>query len=281
MKKIDTKSMFKKFICELLSLSLCIALTAVMLMTSVSFGFFQDSVFLRAMSDMDYYKELAEQLQSDLEQVVGSYHIPAQAVEGVIHADQVYLDGYENLTHAVRGKSYEADVTHVTTDLSACLEAYAKEHEIQAEQSVKVATASITHAMSQEYGRMLSFPFADAYYSAKQKSQQISKWIYGIAAAVVVICSVLLLLLHQKRYHGMRQIDHAVLAATIASGVAGAFAAYQILHMEILSEQNAYAEMIRNYFAEALKKGIWTVIFGATLWFVLLIVTKEMREKRI
>ena len=281
MKKIDTKSMLKKIICELLSLSLCIALTAIMLMTSVSFGFFQDSMFLRAMSDMDYYKELAQQLQSDLEQVVGSYHIPAEAVEGVIHAEQVYLDGYENLSHAVRGKSYEADVTHVTTDLGERLEAYAEEHKIEAEQSVKTATASIVHAMSQEYGRMLSFPFADAYHSAKLKCEQLSRWIYGGCGAVIVICSVLLLFLHHKRYRGMRQIDHAVLAATISSGAIGAFASNQILHMEILSEQNAYADMIRNYFVEALKKGIWTVVVGAAVWFVLLIVTDEMRQKRI
>ena len=281
MKKINTKSMLKKFICELLSLSLGIALTAVMLMTSVSFGFFRDNVFLRAMSDMNYYKELAAQLQSDLEQIVGSYHIPAEAVESVIQAEQVYLDGYENLTHAVQGKSYEADVTHITTDLDTCLDNYAKEHEIQAEHSVQTATASITHAMSQEYGRMLSFPFADAYYSAKQKCHQMGKWIYGSCGLVIVVCSILLLLLHHKRYRGMRQIDHAVLAATIANGVIGGFASVQILHMEILSEQNAYASMIRNYFSAALQKGIWTVIVGVTVWFVLLIVTSEMKQKRI
>lgn len=268
-------------ICEMLSLSLCIALTAILVMTSVSFGFFRDNVFLSAMCDMDYYEELAEQLQNDLEQVVGAYHIPAQAVEGVIHADQVYLDGYENLTHAIRGKAYEADVTHVTTDLRARIDAYASEHEIQAEQTVKTATDSISHAMSQEYSHMLSFPFADAYYGAKQTCEKLSRWIYAIGGAVTLICSVLLLLLHQKRYHGMRQIDHAVLAATISSGVIGVFAAQRIMNMEILSENNAYAGMISNYFEEALKKGIWSVIVGAALWFVLLIVTHEMREKRI
>lgn len=265
----------------MLSLCLCIALTAVILMTSISFGFFRDSVFLGAMSNMNYYEELAEQLQNDLEQVVSAYHIPKSAVEGVIHADQVYLDGYENLTHAVKGKSYEADVTHVTTDLSACLNTYAEEHGIIAEQSVKIATASITHAMSQEYGRMLSFPFADAYYHAKQTCASLSRWIYGVGGAVILVCSLLLLLLHHRRYHGMRQIDHAVLAATISGAAIGGSAAYQILHMEILSEQNAYAGMVRAYFTEALKKGVWSVIIGLAIWFVLLIVTAEMREKRI
>ncbi|MCI7131152.1 MAG: hypothetical protein MSA09_11525 [Lachnospiraceae bacterium] len=279
--KTTIKTRLKKIICEMLSLCLCIALTAILLMTSVSFGFFQDNVFLSAMCDMDYYEELADQLQNDLEQVVGAYHIPAKAVEGVIHADQVYLDGYENLTHAIRGKAYEADVTHVTTDLRACIDAYATEHEIQAVQAVKTATDSITHAMSQEYGRMLSFPFADAYYGAKQTCEKLSRWIYAIGGAVILICSALLLLLHQKRYRGMRQIDHAVLAATISSGVLGAFASHQIMNMEILSENNAYAGMISNYFEVALKKGIWSVIVGAAMWFVLLIITHEMREKRI
>lgn len=265
----------------MLSLCLCIALTAVILMTSISFGFFRDSVFLGAMSDMKYYEELAEQLQSDLEQVVSAYHIPKSAVEGVIRADQVYLDGYENLTHAVQGKSYEADVTHVTENLGACLEAYAEAHGILAEQAVQTASESITHAMSQEYGRMLSFPFADAYYHAKQICEQWKLWIYGVSGAVALACSVLLLLLHHRRYHGMRQIDHAALAATISGAVIGGIAAYQILHMEILSEQNAYADMVRAYFLEALKKGVWSVIIGFAVWFVLLIVTAEMREKRI
>lgn len=279
--KTKITGIVKKIICEMLSLCLCIALTAVILMTSISFGFFRDSVFLGAMSDMKYYEELAEQLQSDLEQVVSAYHIPKSAVEGVIRADQVYLDGYENLTHAVQGKSYEADVTHVTENLGACLEAYAEAHGILAEQAVQTASESITHAMSQEYGRMLSFPFADAYYHAKQICEQWKLWIYGVSGAVALACSVLLLLLHHRRYHGMRQIDHAALAATISGAVIGGIAAYQILHMEILSEQNAYADMVRAYFLEALKKGVWSVIIGFAVWFVLLIVTAEMREKRI
>ena len=265
----------------MLSLSLCVALTAIILMTSINFGFFRDSVFLQAMTDRSYYEELADQLQNDLEQVVDTYHIPKQAVADVISVDQVYLDGYENLTHAINGKNYEADVTHVTTDLRGRLDTYAEEHGIQAEQAVKTASESITHAMSQEYERMLSFPFADAYYSAKQKCEQLRYWIYGCFGVIALICSVLLLLLHHKRYHGMRQIDHAVLAATISSGVIDGFAAYVMLHMEILSEQNAYAGMIRAYFTDALKKGIWSMILGMAVWFVLLIVTVEMREKRI
>ena len=275
------KGILKKIICGILSLSLCIALTAIILMTGVNFGFFRDSVFLHAMSDRSYYAELAEQLQSDLEQVVGTYHIPEQAVVNVISVDQVYLDGYESLTHAIDGKSYEADVTHVTTGLRSSLDTYAKEHEIQAEQAVKTASESITHAMSKEYERMLSFPFASAYYNGKQICARLSRFIYGIGGALAVISCVLLLLLHHRRYRGMRQIDHAVLAAAISSGVIGAFFAYEMLHMEIVTEQNAYAGMIKSYFAEALKKGVWSVIIAAAIWFVLLIVTAEMREKRI
>lgn len=279
--KHNIKTMSKKIICELLSLCLCMALTAIILMTSVGFGFFRDSVFLQAMSDMNYYEELAAQLQDDLEQVVATYHIPETAVRDVIRPEQVYLDGYENLTHAIRGKSYEADITHVTEDLQERLDTYAEEHDIQTEQAVQSATQRITHAMSQEYGRMLSFPFASAYYNAKQTYEQMCPWIYGGCTVSTLICGGLLLLLHHKKYHGMRQIDHAVLAATITGTVIGGMVANVLLHMEILNEQNAYAVMIRNYFTGALYKGIWSLITGVAVWFVLLIVTKEMREKGI
>ena len=277
----NIRTMSKKIICEMLSLSLCIALTVLILMTSVGFGFFRDSVFLQAMSDMNYYEELAAQLQEDLEQVVATYHIPEAAVQDVIRPEQVYLDGYENLTHAIRGKSYEADITHVTEDLQERLDTYAKEHDIQTEQAVQSATQRITHAMSQEYARMLSFPFASAYYSAKQTYDKMRPWIYGGCSVITLICGGLLLLLHHKRYHGMRQICHSVLAATITGTVIGEMAASVLLHMEILNEQNAYAVMIRNYFTGALHKGIWSLIAGAAVWFVLLIATKEMREKGI
>lgn len=271
----------KKWICGLLSLCLCIALTGILLTTGISFGFFRDTVFLRAMSSRAYYEQLSEQLQGDLEQVVAAYHIPAQAVEGVIDADQVYLDGYDNLTHAIIGKNYEADITHITTDLQSCLETYATAHGIEAEEAVKLASDSITHAMSQEYGRMLSFPFANAYHTAKHICRQISVLIYSICGAVALICSTLLLFLHHRRYHGMREIDHALLGAVISAGAIGGLAAYELMHMQLLNEPNAYAGMIRSYFTEALQKGFWSIIVGAAIWFALMIVTHEMREKRI
>lgn len=274
--KYRLRSLIALFFSFLFALLLCLMLVAI----SIKGGLCSKQIFLRSVSNSDYYEVLYERLNQNMDTLLAKAKLPKKVGEGVLSESQVYIDGKVYITSVLEGKHPTIDTTEIESMLRANIEAYLTEQEISVE-AMQSGITEIVDTVVIDYENSLQFKLADYFYDYTRIYHAWANKVLLVNAILDPILILLLLLMHRKKYHGMRYLIYATSSATASMLI---YTSYRMHHLSIPGGDNLdgyYQQMADAYLREAAMQGYYISLIGAILVVVCIAVTYLLKKSKI
>jgi len=239
------------------------------------------SLFLRNAGSKEYYEDLTGRISDRLKQQLAQYGLQEDLAEGVIDGGEVYIAGMAYTKAIVNGGDAKTDSSQMKKRLKNNIKDYLMEYGLpendRLEQEIKTL---LVHAAS-EYEK------GTAFYAARLYRQQYTKF-YRAACRLLPLCvlciaaaSIVLWFLYHRKYLALRCLDDAVLGGVLAAAAFNYDTNRRLLSMQAVQEESSYSRMLEGFFAKGCRRGWILLLCGLCVWFILMLVTKELREKKI
>ena len=179
--------------------------TAIMLLAiTVNLGICDVDILKRSINAASYYDGLYEKVNNQLKEQLKEADIPDSIAEGVVDWRRIVLDVDAYIEQTLNNNDASVDTSEFENALSSNIAAYFSDKGVEGGQDLADSTEKIASA---RYASLVRFEYVKYFKAYSEKYKEAVKSIVPVCGAVIIICLIMLLILHRKKYRGIRYVD--------------------------------------------------------------------------
>ena len=274
----DSSKVLRKVVSVIVSFFLFLAMTVLFFITGIYFGLFNDSNFLNKMNESNYYNEIYEEVTENVTEILDKADIPKSVGKKVFTLKRVYIDEKNYVEQRINGNKYTIDTEKLKSSLEKCVYQYLETENITLTQEITAGVDNVIELSIREYERTISFTLADYYQQYKGEFTKYVPIVLGMSCGFMIGLSVLLLIIHKRKYRGVRYIAYSTLGAVLMNVLPAAYLLLSKKYEGIQAQPEYYRNFLVSHIQSDLNVFIYVSIMGFVLFTILLLVIKFLKH---
>lgn len=243
-------------------------------------GLLNNTTLKQSLNESNYYSDKADRLEEALKKRVKEAGLPETIAEDVITDRMVTIHANKIINEGVNGKVTKLDTSEMETKLREGIEAYVKMKNIEMNDDMTNSIDILLKETTSEYATQMTFNFVNVFNIFSEKYIGTINILIIVGIAVCVICTIVLLVIHRRKYRGLRYSAYGVLAGSILSGVVSLLMRSSIMKA-VPSGSEAYYEVIRTYISNSFGQAVYICLAGIFIFCLFTAVTGYLRKEAI
>lgn len=275
------RSKYKNLISLFFALMVTLA-TATGLMAAVIINCFcNPDTVIKAVKDSTYYDDKIALASDKLAVRLEESGLPKSIAEDVVSERNMVVDLNYVVSSKINGdKEYKVDTRQFENNLTNCINKFYEENLISNNEELQTATQMFVKQATAEYESLIDFELADNFTRYSDKYTSICIIVICVCIGVVLISIIMMLIIHIRKYRGIRYINYGLISGTILAIIINVLLKSKLLK-DINDNSDIFSEIIRGYIVEACSDGIYVCLFGMMISFVMIFITIYLRKEAI
>ncbi len=270
------KTLISYLLCFFIAISVCICLLCMLLKG----GIFSDTVFLKSLNESSFFDEKTLDMQEQISNSVVEAGLPEKLAEEVITNRMVVLHANEVVNGTIEGKKVVLDTTELENALRTNIVNYIKEQGIDNNNLLDKSVDILVKEASAEYATQMTFKFANFFVDSSSKYVPLLNLLIIVTVAIFVVCSILCVLVHKRKYRGVRYVSYGILSGSVLSGIISVLMKKEIYEVVSVGDSKYY-EVIRNYISNSFDNGLYICFGGIMVFCVVVCLTIYLRKEAV
>ncbi|MBE5937091.1 MAG: hypothetical protein E7265_03570 [Lachnospiraceae bacterium] len=255
--------------------------TAIMLLAiTVNLGICDVDILKRSINAASYYDGLYEKVNNQLKEQLKEADIPDSIAEGVVDWRRIVLDVDAYIEQTLNNNDASVDTSEFENALSSNIASYFSDKGVEGGQELADSTDKFVKIASARYASLVRFEYADYFKAYSEKYKGTAKVIVPVCGAVIVICLMMLLILHRKKYRGIRYVNYGLISGVVLAIIVNTLFKDSVLK-SLPDSQDSYYNVIRLYIDNSFSQGLYVCMAGFVVLLVMLMITSYMRKNSI
>lgn len=275
-----TNRKVKTILSYILSFFISLSLTICLLTFLLKGGLLNDTLLRRTINESTYNDEKLELLIESLGFRLEEVGLPSEMAKDVVRSQMVNIATNKLIQNALEGSEMSVDTQELEEGLRSNIATYMKDKGIESTEEITVMIDRISSEASQSYATQMLLPALGLYYDFVKKYDSIVSTVLYINLCIFLLCSIVVVFIHRKKYRGLRYVSYGVLASAIMTFVMSVLMEGQMLRV-MPSDNQTYYRMFRSYITESFRQGIYMGLSGILIFCLLILLTKYLRKEAI
>lgn len=269
----------KNLIRLILPIIVTISTSIILIGFTINFGLFNSFFIEEGLRISGYYDDKQEELQDSLTQLIKEFGLPKSVTDDVISGRRVILDTKKSFASVMSDTADSYDTSELETALSDNINVYFISQGVSIDSLPEGYMKNITSKAAAMYKSNIVFDAAKPYKNFVTKYKPTIKTLICAAFIVNIVCFILLIFNHRRKYRGVREFNYGVIAGSVLSGIVTLYMKNAFISQ--LTEGDSYYNALAIFCAKAFARGIYTAIAGITCAAVIFVSTYILRKKAI
>lgn len=244
-------------------------------------GFCNPDTVIKAVKDSSYYDDKIALAYDKLVVRLEESGLPKSIAEDVVSDRNMVVDLNYVVSSKINGdKGYKVDTTQFENNLTNCINKFYEENLISNNEELQATTQMFVKQAAAEYESFLDFELADNFTRYSDKYTSMCIIVICVCIGVVLISIIMMLIVHIRKYRGIRYINYGLISGTILAIIINILLKNK-LTKDVLDNSDKFSEIIRGYIAESCSDGMYVCLFGMMLSFVMIFITIYLRKEAI
>lgn len=274
--KIKLKNLVSYIMAVFIALSICLCFISVILKG----GLFNDTTLKKCLNESTYYEEKSKLLNSRLKDRVNAAGLPDSVANDVITDRMVTLHANKIINDGIAGKHSTPDTSALEEKLSLNISQYLKDNNIEENKQLKDAENVLIKEVSGEYATQMTFNFVNIFRMYNDKYLNAINIIIIVSVIICVICTMISVLIHRRKYRGLRYSGYGILAGSVLSGIVSLLIKGKILSV-IPPEGATYYNVIQSYIKQSFNQNIYICLAGVLIFCLITITNGYLKKEAI
>lgn len=274
----DSSKFLRKAVSVIFSFFLFLAMTTLFFIVGIYFGLFNDNNFLNKMNESNYYNEIYEKVIENVTEVLGKADIPKSVGKKVFTLKRVYIDEKNYVEQTLNGNKYTIDTEKLKSNLEKYVYQYLETENIMLTEEIATGVDNVIELSVREYERIITFTLADYYQQYKGEFSKYVPIVLGISCGLMVGLSILLLMIHKRKYRGIRYIAYSTLGAALMNLLPAVYLLLSKKYEGIQVQPKYYQNFLVSHIQSDLNMFIYVSIMGFVLFTILLLIIKFLKH---
>lgn len=275
-RSIRVKSIISFIMALFISLGVCLCLVSIVIRS----GLLNEANIKKSINESTYYEDKAEILNDALKKRAAAAGLPESVVDGVITGRMVTLHVNKIINDGIHGKVTAPDTTELEEQLNNNIKVYLGNADIEINGDVTASIETFTSEVKTEYATQMTFNFINMFKQYHDKYIDITKMLIFVGIAVSIICTIITVMLHKRKYRGLRYAGYGVLAGSILSGIVSFIIRGKIIN-SVPSDYTSYNSVIRSYIMYSFDQGKYMCLTGILFFCLIAVAIYYLRREAI
>lgn len=269
----------KSVLSYLMSFFIMICTVLIFMCVTLKLGLFNPSVIESSMHKGNYYEYRLKILNNGIENLLTEAGLPENLAEGVVTDSMMSIDTSSYISNTLNNKPVSYDTEMLETKFKDNVTEYLRGQGITPDEKLERYISGMASEAAAIYKSNISFEFINPYMEFSAKYNNMLKPVAIASIAVIIICAVLLLLLHARKYRAIRFCTYGLLPGCIVTVFASLYA--KRTFMGLIDGDGTYYDVMRMYISSAFSQGYIIAFGGIMLCCISLLITYVFRKKAI
>lgn len=274
----DNSKFLRKAVSVIFSFFLFLAMTTLFFIVGIYFGLFNDNNFLNKMNENNYYNEIYEKVTEKVTEVLDKADIPKSVGKKVFTLKRVYIDEKNYVEQTLNGNKYTINTEKLKSNLRKYVYQYLETENITLTEEIATGVDNVIELSVREYERIITFTLADYYQQYKGEFSKYVPIVLGISCGLMVGLSILLLMIHKRKYRGIRYIAYSTLGAALMNLLPAVYLLLSKKYERIQVQPKYYQNFLVSHIQSDLNMFIYVSIMGFVLFTILLLIIKFLKH---
>lgn len=261
-------------------ISLFIAMCTVFILLSVLLkgGLLNEKLFRQTLSESTYYDNKINEIRQSVREKLELAGLPGDISDDVITSTVITLDVNKKVKNS---ESIDSDaMSKFGNMLKERIFEYLEDTGIPVTGQVEKSVDMIVTEIAKDYDTHMKFMFAKLYNQFTDKYAGIFNIVIYVSAAVLIICSVVAVLLHSRKYRGLRYVGYGVLAGSLVTEAIAVIMKINLKEM-ISGKETEYYNVINTFIDKSFSQGIYMCLAGMLLFSLVSLMTYYLKKQVI
>ena len=266
----------------MISLFITLCMTFILLSVLLKGGLFNEKMFRQTLSVSKYYENKIEDVRESVREKLVLAGLPEDMSDDVITITAITIDANKKI------KSGRNDITHELSDstkqfgdmLRENIYEYFGETGVPITDEIKKSVELIVTEIVKDYNTHMTLLFARMYNDFHDKYAHIFDIVICVSAAVLIICSVVAVLLHSRKYRGLRYVGYGILAGLIVTEIIALIMEMKLRNM-LPDNKTEYYKFVNTFIDKSFSQGIYMCFAGVLLFSLVSLMTYYLKKQVI
>lgn len=272
------KSKIIMILSGIISLFIAVCMVFILLSVLLKGGLLNEKLFRQTLSESTYYDNKINEIRQSVTEKLEQAGLPGEISDDVITSTIITLDVNKKLKNSESvvsdGMSKFGDV------LKEKIYEYLEDTGIPVTAHVEKSVDMIVTEIARDYDTHMKFMFAKLYNQFSDKYADIFNIVIYVSAAVLIICSVVAVLLHSRKYRGLRYVGYGILAGSLVTEAISVIMKSNLKEM-IPDKETEYYNVINTFIDKSFSQGIYMCLAGMLLFSLVSLMTYYLKKQVI
>lgn len=270
----------RKAIGLLVALIVSVATMVCLMALIVKSGLCSEDILKECINESDYFEQKLDQANEVLVTRTVAIGLPESVTEGVITDRMIAVDSDTVIRAMLKDEQYVVDTSSMKERFYANINAYYEELGISPDDELSKATEMLVDTAAVDYVSRLPFEYARYYADYAKKYRKVCDYAIYISIAVILVCMIISLFLHRKKYRGIRYINYGLISGSIIAIIEARLVSDNIADMLSNSEYE-YVGVVEQYVRTAFSQGMFICMGGILAFLIMCVITMILRKESI
>ncbi len=261
-------------------ISLFIALCMSLLLLSVLLkgGLLNEKLFRQTLSESTYFDNKIDEVMQSVSDKLSLAGLPEEISEEVITRTAITINADKKIKNGNTEK-YDG-MSQFGDKLTANIYDYLGETGVVVTDEVKKSVELIVTEIAKAYDTNMTFLFAKLYNEFHDKYNHIFEMVIYVSAAVLIICSLMAVFMHSRKYRGLRYVGYGILAGSAVTEAVSVLLKLNLKGM-LPDNKTEYYNFVSKFIDKSFSQGIFMCLAGILLFSLVSLATYYMRKQAI
>lgn len=261
-----------------ISLFIAVCMVFILLSVLLKGGLLNEKLFRQTLSESTYYDNKINEIRQSVTEKLEQAGLPGEISDDVITSTVITLDVNKKVKNR---ESVDSDgLSKFGDTLRKKIYEYLEDTGIPVTEQVEKSVDMIVTEIAKDYDTHMKFMFAKLYNQFNGKYADIFNIVIYVSAAVLIICSVMAVLLHSRKYRGLRYVGYGVLAGSLVTEAISVIMKNSLKEM-IPGKETEYYNVINTFIDKSFSQGIYMCLAGMLLFSLVSLMTYYLKKQVI
>lgn len=266
------------FLSGIISLFIALCMAFILLSVLLKGGLLNEKLFRQTLSESTYFDNKIDEVRQSVSHKLSLAGLPDEISEDVITGTAITIDANKKIKY---GRPDDTDgMSQFGDTLRENIYEYLDETGVTVTDDVKKSVELIVTEIAKDYDTHMTFLFARLYNEFHEKYDHIFDIVIYVSIAVLILCSVAAVLLHSRKYRGLRYVGYGILAGSVVTETVSVIMKFNLKGM-MPDNKTEYYNFINTFIDKSFSQGIYMCLAGMLLFSLVALTTYYLKKQAI
>ncbi|MCR5792366.1 MAG: hypothetical protein K6G65_04285 [Lachnospiraceae bacterium] len=290
MKKKRTSSIHvRKVVSYILAFFIAVFLWAALCAVSLWVGLFAKQEFRNTVMGEAYFEDVHASITERFRAEYAEYGLPGSFVEETLTLERVRSDGAKVIDRMIADTTakttYSSDdyrdkfVSEVEEDFQKDMEQYLEAENLKGDKTAVQISESLVKEAPYIYFEEMRFPLVEQYLKYYRACMPGVRMILIVSGVLLVICSLAVVTMYRRRYHGLRFVFYGVVSGTWLNLMSTLYIRRNFIYNESGMLSDGYRATVDGFITKSMNQGVIISGIGVLLALVLIVCIYNFKKQ--